>query len=155
MVSTKPFPPVMIFSEKLYTSLNQDEFEWVALHESGHYLMWHNLKLILMQFCILILGLMFLNINNSLLIITPLIAFLLGFIYIKLAIILEYQADYFAVTNMDNPKGMITGNIKMSKVNQKLMGGNSFLQGLIIAVSPEERIRMAEEEIKRRKKIER
>lgn len=39
MISSPPFKPVMIFSEKLYNSLDRKEFEWVALHESGHYLL--------------------------------------------------------------------------------------------------------------------
>lgn len=151
MVSSKPFPPVMIFSERLYAGLNNDEFEWVALHESGHYLMWHNLKLALTQLSILFIGMIIINFLQNILLTPPLPAFLLGYVYIQLAKIFEYQADYYAVSNMDNPNGMITGNIKMSKVNERLMGGNSFRQSLIIAVSPQERIKMAEEEIEKRK----
>lgn len=148
MVNSPPFKPVMIFSQRLYDSFNRDEFEWVALHESGHYLMCHNFKMALIQFSVYLFGIWLLSGEQ----IIPsafavFYAFILGYFYIQIIKILEFQADYFAVCHMDNPKGMITGNIKMKKVNQVLMGGNGFLQSLIIAVSPEDRIKMAEREL--------
>ncbi len=150
MVSSPPFKPVMIFSEKLYELLNKDEFEWVALHESGHYLMWHNLKMALTQLAVGTLGIALLSLLPSSLLTPALLSVILSILYIQLAKIYEYQADNYSVTNMDNPKGMISGNIKMKKANMTL-GGNKILQLVwVIAVPYEKRIAMAEKEIDRR-----
>jgi Zn-dependent protease with chaperone function len=49
MMTSPPFPPVMLFSKRLYDLFNDEEMEWVILHESGHYIFKHNLKLILLD----------------------------------------------------------------------------------------------------------
>ena len=148
MVSTPPFKPVMIFSDKLYRLLTKDEFEWVALHESGHYLMWHNLKFVLVQFMLYLLGILLLSFLNHLFLISNFVfGVILSFFYVQIVRVFEFQADFFAATHMDNPKGMITSNLKMKKINKALMGGKGCLQKFIIAVSPEDRIKMAERQI--------
>lgn len=151
MISTPPFKPVMIFSQKLYEILNRDEFEWVALHESGHYLKWHNVKFVFVQFAVYIAGLYLLSALGLITVYAFFLGIILGFIYIQIVRKFEYQADYFAATHMDNPQGMITGNIKMKKVNKSLMAGNSILQRFIIAVSAQDRIKIAEGELVNRK----
>jgi Zn-dependent protease with chaperone function len=149
MVSTPPFKPVMLFSERLYKLLSRDEFEWVALHESGHYLMWHTVKFALSQLFLGIIGILLINFlsGTSVMIIFPLVI-ILGTVYIQVAKVFEYQADFYSVTHMDNPRGMITGNLKMKKINKTLFG-NKFLQKLlVIAVPYDERIKMAERQLK-------
>lgn len=49
---------------------------------------------------------------------------------------------------MDNPKGMITANIKLKKINKTLDGNKSWLRLLVIAVHYKERIKMAEKQVK-------
>lgn len=152
MVGSPPFKPVMIFSQRLYSAFDRDEFEWVALHESGHYLMWHNLKMAVIQLSIYLFGIWLLWGERFVpFVFAVLYAFILGYFYIQIIKIIEFQADYFAVTHMENPRGMVSGNIKMAKANERLMGGNSFLQSLVIAVSPEDRIRMAEAELEKKR----
>lgn len=149
MVSSPPFKPVMIFSERLYNLLTPDEFEWVALHESGHYLMWHNLKFALSQLTIGIVGLFFIFYFKMISFMYVFIfSFILALFYIQFVRIFEYQADYYAVTHMDHPKGMMTANIKMKKVNKTLDGNKTLLRILVIAVPYEERIKMAKRELR-------
>lgn len=150
MVSSHPFPPIMVFSKKLFNSFNKDEKEWVVLHESAHYLMWHMLKFAFSQIAILLLGFIIINqlsrdINLFLII---LIGLLLGIFYIQIAKIFEYQADLYAATHMDNPKGMITGNIKMRKENNGILQNEILKKLFIIAVPYEARIKIAERQMK-------
>lgn len=152
MLSSQPFKPVMIFSKKLYNEFNAHEFEWVALHECAHYLMNHNMKTAASQLFFLsaaLLGIYLFSFN----IITSLcMTMLMAIFYIRFDRIFEYQADHYAAEHMDNPRGMISGNIKMRKMNSSL-DGNQFLKELfVIAVPYEERIRIAEEELKKRGK---
>ncbi|MDO8609660.1 MAG: M48 family metalloprotease, partial [bacterium] len=141
----------MIFSERLYKLLNKDEFEWVALHESAHYLMRHNLRFALIQITILFFGV------NSVMSF-PMVAryiipyfVLLALIYIQLVKWFEYQADLYAVKKMDNPKGLITANIKMKKINRFLNSSNFIYKLLVIQIPYNERIKLAENELKLRK----
>ncbi len=144
MVSSPPFKPVMIFSERLYSLLNKDEFEWVALHESGHYLMRHNLKFAFTQVIIGIIGLFLIRYSQPSLMVSFILSWLTVIIYIRIVRRFEFQADYFAVSHMNNPEGMISGNIKMVKNNKILMNRSLLGKLFIIAVSPEDRIRMAQ-----------
>lgn len=151
MVSTPPFKPLMIFSERLYKLLNKDEFEWVVLHESAHYLMWHNLKFALIQISLLVIGIystFLFPILNQLNV--PYFV-LLALIYIQLVKRFEYQADLYAIAKMDNPKGLITANIKMKRINKFLNSSNFIYKTFVIQVPYNERIRMAEDELRLRK----
>lgn len=143
MVSSPPFKPLMLFSEKLHKAFTDDEMQWVILHESGHYLMWHNLKFTLVQLMIFIIGYYLVaQIKAGLLWSFPVFV-VLSLIYVRVAKIFEYQADCYAAKNMDNPEGMITGNIKMREANRYLTT-NKFVKGfLTIAVPYEERIKIA------------
>lgn len=151
MVSMPPFKPVMIFSERLYKLLNKDEFEWVALHESAHYLLFHNLRFALIQITILFIGV------NSVLSFPMVVRYiipyfvLLALIYIQLVKRFEYQADLYAVKKIDNPKGLITANIKMKKINKFLNSSNFIYKLLVIQIPYNERIKLAENELKLRK----
>ncbi|MBI4990960.1 M48 family metalloprotease [Candidatus Gottesmanbacteria bacterium] len=150
MISAPPFPPVMLFSRKLFEAFDKDEKEWVILHESAHYFMWHSLKFAITQFTLLSTGLIILkNFNQySSSFYSIFIGFILGLVYIRCAVFFEYQADTFAAKNMDNPKGMITGNIKMRKANTGILTNPLMKKLFIIAVPYEERIKMAEKQLK-------
>jgi Zn-dependent protease with chaperone function len=152
MVSMPPFKPMMIFSERLYQLLNKDEFEWVALHESAHYLKWHNLRFALVQIIVLMIGIDSLQIFSMLTrFITPYFI-LLSIVYIQLVKHFEYQADLYAIKKMDNPKGLITAMTKMRKIN-KFLNYNGFLYRLLVIQVPyDERIKMAKNELKLRNK---
>lgn len=154
MISSPPFPAVMVFSKKLFNAFNKNEKEWVVLHESAHYFMWHSLKFALSQLTLLIIGLIIINeLNNNLLIMWNLVlGVILGIIYVQIAKIFEYQADNFAAKNMDDPKGMITGNKKMSKSYTGLWQNKIFKNFFSIAVPYEERIRIAEKQLRFKKK---
>lgn len=153
MISAPPFPAVMVFSSKLFNNFDKDEKEWVILHESAHYFMWHSLKFAVTQFTLLFIGLLIIQtFNQSLNYLFPsFLGLLLGLIYIRCAVFFEYQADTFAVENMDNPRGMITGNIKMRKANRGILTNPIMKKLFIIAVPYEERIRMAERQLKPKK----
>ena len=146
MISSPPFKPVMLFSKKLYKSFNDDEMEWVILHESGHYLMLHNLRFIVVQLTLFLTGVYLFYWLKTSFVITVLIFIVLSLIYIQLAKIFEYQADNYAAKNMDNPKGMITGNIKMMKVNKGLFRNKILRYLLTIAIPFEERIEIAKKQ---------
>jgi len=143
MISSPPFKPVVIFSEKLYRSFDNDEMQWVILHESAHYLMLHNLRFIIVQLILFLTWVYLFYWLKTSFIITVLIFIVLSLIYIQLAKIFEYQADIYAAKNMDNPKGMITGNIKMMKANKGFFSNKIIRYLLYIAVPYEERIEIA------------
>ncbi|MDO8609901.1 MAG: M48 family metalloprotease [bacterium] len=146
MVSSPPFKPMMIFSKKLYENFNSDELEWVMLHESAHYLMWHNLKFALVQIIYLIISLWLVFEFKISFIISIVLFVISSILYVHTVRIFEYQADYYAATHMDNPKGMITGNIKMRKANT-MLDGNNWKHLFTIGVPYEERIKMAEKQL--------
>jgi len=153
MVSSPPFKPLMLFSEKLHNSFTDDEMQWVILHESGHYLMWHNLKFALSQILIFLFVVYF-SIKfawNFLLLM--LFLTVSAIIYIQNAKLFEYQADTYAAKNMDNPRGMVSGNIKMRDANKGFLSNPIMKHLLTIAVPYEERIRIANSQIYFKKAI--
>lgn len=144
MVSSPPFKPLMLFSKKLVEVFSDDEMQWVILHESGHYLMWHNLKFAVSQILIFIF-IVYLSVVfhwNLFFLTGSLIMSVI--IYIQIAKIFEYQADSYAARMMDNPKGMISGNIKMRDANKGFLSNPIIRHLLAIAVPYEERIKLAE-----------
>ncbi len=151
MMTSPPFAPVMIFSKKLISLFNESELEWVILHEAGHYLMSHNLKLIILD--------LILSITNAILIFKFNLPILTALVYtaclalaqIQIAKIFEYQADRFAASKMTNPQGMITGNKKMRMENKTFSKSKFLRKLLVIAVPYEKRIEMAKKEIMKRK----
>jgi len=152
MLSSPPFKPIMVFSQKLFKNFTLKELDWVVLHEAGHYLMLHNWKLALSQFILLIIGLFIVeSFRFQTLFSILVISLLLPLIYIQVAKIFEYQADNYAVKTMPDPRGMISGNTKMRKVNNWERKRPFIKKFLVIAVPFEERIKMAKREIASRK----
>lgn len=150
MVSSPPFKPVMIFSERLYKLLTKSEFEWVVLHESAHYLKWHNFRMALVQIIVILIGIDLMKIfpilNN---LIIPYFIFL-SIIYIQLVKIFEYQADSYAIKKMDNPKKLLAAVTKMRKINKFLNNNELLYRLLVIQVSYDDRIKMVKNELKLR-----
>lgn len=147
MVSSPPFKPLMLFSEKLYKSFTDDEMQWIILHEGGHYLMWHNLKFALSQILLFIAVIYFgqrTNVGTAVLFLLLIVS---AIIYIQIAKIFEYQTDTYAAENMDNPHGMITGNMKMRNANKGFLSNPIMKQLLTIAVPYEERIKIARKQL--------
>src|SRR3989344_3478924 len=76
MPSTPPFETKMIISRGMYESFNENELEWVILHEAGHYVMWHVVKLAMVQLVLLVIGVYALIVSQSILIGAGLLAVL-------------------------------------------------------------------------------
>jgi len=113
--------------------------------------MWHNLKMALTQLLVFTIGLFFLANTPSHIVFSMLLALILSITYIRIVKFFEYQADQYAARNMSSPQGMISGNIKMKKVNRTL-DGNKYLQWMFVCAVPyDERIKIAQKEIERRK----
>jgi hypothetical protein len=105
MMAGLPFMPYMIISQDAYKSFSKDEMQWLLLHEAGHYALWHNLQLMVMQLSFIAIGVLLLNQFNS-----PFLALILGILFAALSTRLarnfEYEANYYAISKMDNPKGL-------------------------------------------------
>lgn len=150
MVSSPPFRPIMIFSERMYKLFTKDEFEWVALHESAHYLMWHTIRYALVQFLLLIIGFkIFMELHINTWILIPYMISLSVF-YIQIVKRFEYQADMYAIKKMKNPKAMISAITKLRKINGFLNKSNFLYNMLVIQIPYEVRIRMIHSELKLR-----
>ncbi|MEI6887546.1 MAG: M48 family metalloprotease [bacterium] len=148
MLTQRPLKPVMVFSQKMLSSFNFDELEWVVLHESAHYMKFHNYKLIATNiFCFLIAYLLIMLLNLPFLV-ALIVIVIFSIVYIQCAKIFEYEADRYAIGNVNNPEGVITGNLKMkdSKISKNILFSKLF----VIAVPSDKRIQMAKEEIKKR-----
>lgn len=110
-----PFP-ILIISEKIRKLFNKDEMEWVILHETGHHLLWHNLKAIIIEGVVMLLGIKLiyffqLNIYWS-------GALSIFFSIITVQIIryaIEYKADKFSIKRVTNPQGVITAQSKFKR----------------------------------------
>ncbi len=146
MMAGLPFWPKMILSEGLYKTLNKEELEWVILHEAGHCILWHNLEAGLFELVIGIVGIYTIIIWNISLILVPFYALLLSFICIQLIRwLIEYVADRFSITRVDNPQGVITAQAKF----KKSYGNNLFVKFptlrflLFWNIHPDVRIKMA------------
>jgi Zn-dependent protease with chaperone function len=111
MMSGFPSRPYMILSEDVLKRFNKDELEWVLLHESGHHVLWHNVKLVLFHIIFLLFGIwVLLNIPSLYLsiLVAPVLSVLLAVLYFQLARQLEREANSYALKRMDNPKATIT-----------------------------------------------
>jgi len=141
-----PFWPKMIISTGLYKQFSKDELEWVILHEAGHCVLWHNLQAAVLQILAMVLGsYMIWNLKIGFFGAT-LIVFLFGFICIQsIRWGIEYFADWYSISRVNNPKGVITAQQKFRK-NYKgsFQNENSVLRFLFHwNITPGRRIIMA------------
>lgn len=104
-----PTMPYMVISKDAYENFTKDELEWVLLHEAGHYVFWHNVKMIFLHLVFIIAGfLILMELNtyfNPLILALPL-GVLSAVIYTQIARRFEYEANDFALSKMDNPTGV-------------------------------------------------
>lgn len=155
MMPGLPFLPEMILSRGIYEKFTWSELEWVILHEAGHCVMWHNAKCALVQGIILIVGtasidgIPFFKSTVPVLILT----FMLSTLTIRIMRFFEYEADYFSILRVDNPKGVISAQAKLVKsIDPKwlwLYSEQSFLRKLLFwNILPSKRISMAHVRLK-------
>lgn len=154
MAGTYPWPK-MILSSKLYKTFTKGELEWVVLHEIAHYKFWHTLKMAATQFLLLGLGIITVNLLpislESFLLIGPL-GLVMSIVSIRLMRIFEYEADYFAIQNVEDPKSVISAQEKMKKGyntgGYKLLKEGSILREMLLwNINPSERVKLARERL--------
>lgn len=144
------FKPHLIISQALYKSFNEDETEYVLLHEMGHFLLHHILTETILGLFLLAIGIT----STIVLSLSPLVTVLLGFIFgiimIRFGRLHEYEADSYSLSRMTNPTGMITATHKFQ--TQYNSPKNKLVEALFHRGNPfVNRIKMAEQEISKRR----
>jgi len=141
--------PVMILSKKLYENFSEKELEYVIFHETGHYLLAHNLKEILIGISLSVLGSVFILTFSVNFFVSFLLALIFGIFAIQLFRGFEYQADKFALKALGTPTAMISATKKFVKGNNaKLINrglGRIFKLLFVRTVPYWERVKIAEE----------
>ncbi len=144
-----PLWPELILSSRMIKELNKDELEWVILHEVAHCVFWHVPKTFLIQVFVWAIGLWLTSLSQSLILVL-LFSLTLSLLSIQVFRLLEWEADKFAINNVDNPQGVITAQEKFKKLNGKL----SFYQKGIFRqlfywnILPAQRIELAQKRTK-------
>lgn len=109
MMSGLPSRPYLILSYDAYNNFSKDEFQWLLLHEAGHFLLFHNIKMIFLQLGFLALGFYItLQFNPYIgpLLLSVLLGVLFAILYVQITRRFEYEANNFALSKMDNPEGL-------------------------------------------------
>lgn len=148
-----PGRPQLFLSRKLYEDFNKDELEYVILHEAGHCKLNHSVKELVTGILFFVIGsLVLFKLSNLLL--SVLLGLFFGILMIQIAKLKEIEADNFSLKRVDNPKGMITATQKLFKAWESKSSQNPIIRFLFYRGNPyQNRIKMAETEIKKRKKI--
>lgn len=153
-----PTKPQLIFSRGLYDSFTPDVIEYVALHEAGHYKLWHSVIELVAGIILLIVGVFILKRIDVLpvsIIMSLILGLAFGVLMIRLGRIHEYQADSYSLARMTNPEGMIQATNKFRNYHgQKYTeNNNKIIQFMFYRGNPyDNKIVMAKEEIARRSK---
>lgn len=153
-----PTKPQLIFSRGLYDSFSPDEMEYVALHEAGHYTLWHGVIELIAGITLLVIGILILkkiDIFSFSIVMSFILGLFFGVLMTQLGRMHEYQADSYALARMTNPEGMIQATNKFRNYHgQKYTGNNNkIIQFMFYRGNPyENRIIMAKNEIERRSK---
>lgn len=151
-----PSKPQLILSRALYDSFAPDEMEYVVLHETGHYALWHTQKELALWLVLMVVGLFILRKMKSRIvdiIVSLLMAIIFGVVLIQLGKYHELQADAYSVRRMTNPQGMIEATNKFREYYGRSYSqtDNKIIQWMFYRANPyDNRIRMANDEIKRR-----
>lgn len=149
-----PTRPQLILSRNLYESFDQDELEYVVLHEAGHYKLGHMWKELLFGLVLMVLGSLVLY-RYSRLIDTYVLAGVLGVVFalflIQLGRVHEYQADAYTLQQISDPNGMIQATYKFRAAHPRPQDGSLIQRVFYRGVPYGERIGNAQEEIARRK----
>lgn len=141
-----PNSPYMMLSSRLNQDFTDSEKEYVALHETGHYLLHHSIKEALFFALLFILGCFLIRKRPWYFI--PILGILLGLIYIQFGMRSEYEADHFAVTHITDPQGMITATEKFKYQNFPPKDDTGLKWKLLYRSVPyQERIEIAKQEM--------
>lgn len=161
MMAGFPPKPYMVVSTDAIKRLDKNEMEWLYLHEAGHFVLWHNTQMVLLQLLFIIIGsvvLMIIHFNNFLLDWNSsiLLSIVFSIIYFQIARYFEYQASAFALQRISNPYGIVTlakkakirwfGNRKEKSIYHQLF--NTWIYDIYVNL-----VKFAKVEIKNRSKI--
>ena len=145
MMPGLPFNPHMILTKGLLKTFSKSELECVVLHEAGHCLLWHVVKAVGVFVILASLGVFILYQLSLNYIYVLLLAMVMGVVFNNVGRLFEYEADYFAVKRMMNPKGMINATEKFKKFYGNK---NTILHKLFyVGVPYEDRIKIAEKRL--------
>lgn len=144
-----PFWPKMILSEGLYKNFNKDELEWVILHEAGHCVLWHNFQALAIQLAMISLGI-FSIIKLKLSFLSSLfLSIILSLVCIQIIRwLIEYVADKYSISKVENSNGVVTAQQKLRENRYKNLfpfnNEKSILRYFLVwNIYPETRIKMA------------
>lgn len=146
-----PGHPQLTLSQSLYSAFSHDQLEYVLLHEVGHYQLQHTIVELILGSAFLIAGISVLK-KHPQLPLTLVLGILCGIAMIQVGRIYEVQADRFALAKIENPQGMIEATTTL-KTHYEQLGRTPtpLVRLLFYRGNPyENRIKMAEDEIKRR-----
>jgi hypothetical protein len=141
--------PHLIISQALFRSFDEDETEYVLLHEMAHFLLHHVLTELILGFVFLVAGIIATVTLGLPILLSFLLGLLFGVIMIRFGRLHEYEADAYALSRMTNPDGMITATEKFQAqstttriklIEELFYRGNPFIN----------RIKMAKREISNR-----
>lgn len=142
-----PLKPEMILSRGLYQKFNKDELEWVILHEVGHCVLWHVVKIGVIQLIFLIIGLSIITTLHISFLFSFIFAFLMSILAIQtIRHLVEYEADKFSIDKVTNPRGVITAQDKLRKsYKNSIYNSEKGLTRFLFHwnIYPSERIKMA------------
>lgn len=105
MMAGMPSMPYLIISNDAFKNFSKDEFQWLLLHEAGHYVLWHNVKMIVLQLGFIAIGASILF-QFNILILALFVGVLFAVLNTQIVRKFEYEANYYALARMDNPKGL-------------------------------------------------
>ncbi len=110
-----PFP-MLIISEKMHKAFNRDELEWVILHEAGHHLLWHNLKAIVIEIGMIVIGIRLVSLFQLNIFLAAILSLLFSLLTVQIIrYTIEYSADKFSIKRVTNPQAVITAQAKLQK----------------------------------------
>lgn len=157
MMSGIPFKPHMILTKGLLKNFNKSELEYVVLHEAGHCLLWHVVKAIAMFIILAILGAGLIFQYHLSMIYSTLLAVIVAIIFNNLSRLLEYETDNFAVSKITDPRGIISATEKFKNYygDRKTFWKQLLYRLFYLGVPYNERIKIAQKEIKRRNETQR
>ncbi len=110
--------PKMILSSRLYETFNKHEMEYVILHEAGHCLRWHMVKMGGVFLLMLVSGLSLVSLTQSWVVV---IVLAVGFALLTVQINrwFEREAEEYAAEHLSDPKFMIEAVAKFRKSYEK------------------------------------
>lgn len=144
MITSKPFKPRMLVSKGAFKYLDDDERDWLILHEAGHYIYYHVLLDLLLWLYFLSLGLFFIYHFQLTLVSTIFCGIILSIIFYQLERLFEYHADEYALSKVDDREAMAHANQIMKRRTKTFIYKNPILTILLTPhLTYDYRIKMA------------